>query len=74
MIIFGISTKEKAKPVGTFDCPACGKHATFAKIVHSRRFTLFFIPVIPLGSTDTHRVICQNCGSEYSENMLGRAA
>jgi transcription elongation factor Elf1 len=74
MIIFGISTKEKAKSAGTFACPACGKHARFAKIVRSRRFTLFFIPIIPLGSSDTGRVICQNCGSEYSENVLANAA
>jgi len=74
MIIFGISTKEKAKAAGSADCPACGQHTSFAKIVRSRRFTLFFIPIMPLGSTDTHRVICQNCGSEYSENVLQRAA
>jgi len=70
MIIFGISTKQKLKPAGQHSCPACNQHASFGRIVTARRFSLFFIPIIPLGSSDTGRVVCQNCGSEFAASMI----
>lgn len=69
MIIFGLSTKEKAKQAGRFQCPVCKAQRTYAELRHSRRFTLFFIPVLPLGSSSTGRVICTHCGSEFSESL-----
>lgn len=71
MIIFGISSKQKAKPAGTFHCPVCEAKRTYAELRQTRRFTLFFIPVLPLGSSSTGRIICTTCGSEFSENMAG---
>ena len=73
MIIIGLSTKEKTRRAGQFHCPACQQRASYAKIVRARRFTLFFIPLIPLGSSGTGRVVCENCGSEYSESMIAAA-
>lgn len=70
MIIFGFSTKQKAKTAGQFHCPVCQTDRTYAELRHSRRFTLFFIPVLPLGSSSTGRVICTNCGSEFSESVV----
>ena len=66
-IIFGISSKQKAKPAGQFHCPVCQTQRTYAELRQSRRFTLFFIPVLPLGSSSLGRVICTNCGSEYDK-------
>lgn len=71
MIIFEVSTKEKATPGSEHYCPVCGARRTFAKLHRSRRFTLFFIPVLPLGSTSLGRVVCTTCGSEFSEGAVG---
>ena len=73
MIIFGFSTKEKAKRSGKFECPACHQHSYYDKLVRARRFTIFFIPILPLGSSDTGRVVCENCGSEFAEQVAGTA-
>lgn len=70
MIIFGISTKETAKPAGTFHCPVCQTKRTYARLVRKRRFTLFFIPIIPLGSSSLGRVRCTQCGSEFDEHAV----
>ena len=70
MIIFGISTKEKTKPVGHFLCPVCQTQRTYAELRRSRRFTLFFIPVLPLGSSSLGRVVCMTCGSEFAEGAV----
>lgn len=69
-IIFGIDTKEKAKPAGQFHCPACNADRTFAELRRSRRFSLFFIPVIPLGSSSLGRVQCTTCGSEFDPSVV----
>ena len=70
MIIFGLSTKDKAKSAGTHRCPACNQQAAFARLVRVRRFTLFFLPILPLGSSDTGRVVCQNCGSQFDASLI----
>ena len=66
-IVFGISSKQKAKTAGEFQCPVCHGRRTYAELRQSRRFTLFFIPVLPLGSSRLGRVVCATCGSEFDE-------
>lgn len=68
-IIFGISSKTKAKPAGQFHCPACDAERTYAELRRSRWFSLFFIPLIPLGSSSLGRIRCTTCGSEYDPGM-----
>jgi DNA-directed RNA polymerase subunit M/transcription elongation factor TFIIS len=69
-IIFGISSKVKAKPAGPFRCPACDAQRTYAELRRSRWFSLFFIPLIPLGSSSLGRVQCTTCGSEYDASVV----
>jgi rubredoxin len=69
MIIFGISSKQKAKPGGQFECPVCQTARTYAELRQTRRFTLFFIPVLPLGSSSAGRIVCTTCGSEFDESL-----
>ena len=71
MIIFGISSKQQARPAGEFQCPVCGMRRTYAELRTSQRFTLFFIPVLPLGSSRSGRVICTACQSEFSAGAVG---
>ena len=70
MIIFGISSKQKSKPAGQFQCPVCQTQRTYAELRQSRRFTLFFIPVLPLGSSSLGRVVCTTCHSEFPETVV----
>ena len=70
MIIFGISNKRKAKPAGEFHCPVCETQRTYAELRQSRRFTLFFIPILPLGSSSLGRIVCTVCGSEFSRQTV----
>lgn len=58
MIIFGISSSERAGTALTDRCPHCGER----NLVGSRRFRyfhLFWLPVIPLGSAVA--VTCEHC-------------
>jgi hypothetical protein len=49
LLIFGIGTKESLLGVPYYVCETCGQAAAHRLLKHSRRFTLFFIPLIPLG-------------------------
>lgn len=70
LIIFGISSKVKARRGGEFHCPVCKSQRTYAELRQTRRFTLFFIPVLPLGSSSTGRVQCTTCGSEFNSGAV----
>ena len=60
MLIFGFSTKQTLLATLVYICEVCGNNAAHQLVKRSRRFTLFFIPVLPLGSSyvDT----CTACG------------
>ncbi|HET9051939.1 MAG TPA: zinc ribbon domain-containing protein [Candidatus Dormibacteraeota bacterium] len=61
IIIFG--GRRTVKPLGILQarCPRCGQVAAQRLVRSTRWFTLFFIPVIPLGSR--HIATCTYCGS-----------
>ncbi len=58
--LFGVRTKSQA--LGQFErpCVKCARPTMHAAIEAKRRFTLFFIPVIPLGTNYATR--CGVCG------------
>ena len=58
--LFGVRTK--AKPIGQVEnsCSQCGRPTMQAIVETQRWFTLFFIPVIPLGGNQSAR--CGVCG------------
>ena len=61
MIIWGYRTRVAVLATITYICDTCGISAAHRVIRRRRWFTLFFIPVAPLGPgkyTDT----CINCG------------
>lgn len=68
-ILFGIRTNRKARPAGRFRCPVCAAERVYAELRSVRRFTLFFIPVLPLGSSSTGRIACTHCGSEFEADV-----
>lgn len=58
MIIFGF--RRRGKRLGVIALP-CGNCASGQLVLHkmTRRFTLFFIPVIPVSAR--HVTVCPNC-------------
>ncbi|WP_149494756.1 zinc-ribbon domain-containing protein [Roseiconus lacunae] len=72
MIIFGITSKQAVESVGEFQCPACRKSTDCGRIIIAKYMTFFFIPLIPIGRSRTHRFVCKSCGSVYSETAIGQ--
>jgi hypothetical protein len=61
VILFGMRTRASNSGAQALMCPKCGTSQLHRVIRRKRIFTLFFIPVIPLGST--YSAICANCGN-----------
>lgn len=61
LVIFGLSRKERPLGLIALACMVCG-HPGPQSLVHRRtRFTLFFVPVLPLRSRLETR--CPVCGT-----------
>ncbi|MEU9819298.1 zinc-ribbon domain-containing protein [Pseudonocardia alni] len=61
LVIFGLSRKERPLGLVALGCGTCG-HAGPQPAVHRRtRFTLFFVPVLPLRSR--YEMRCPVCGA-----------
>jgi hypothetical protein len=69
LIIFGRRTMQRIAAHGTFDCPRCGPQRTYAHKQIKRWFTLYFIPVIPLGIAGEF-VECSSCAATYGIEIL----
>lgn len=69
MIIYGYRNKEIEMSTGNFHCPKCEtqRQYKFKKIV--RYFTLFFIPLFPLGTTSQY-IECSICGRTYKPEAI----
>ena len=50
MIIFGTTGITSTKAKGNFTCPQCANNRLYKHRKVTRFFTLYFIPLIPLGS------------------------
>ena len=60
MLIFGLSVSEDLLSTLIYACETCGNSAAHRLIKRTRKFSLFFIPLFPVGTTylDT----CTACG------------
>jgi hypothetical protein len=65
IIIWGMKTGQMQPnpggPAPVMTCPVCGKSGMMQPMKQSRYFTLFWIPLIPLGSNKAMQ--CPNCGT-----------
>jgi uncharacterized membrane protein YebE (DUF533 family) len=68
MIIFGTKTTTSTRESGTFHCPRCGAGKPYNLKAVKRWFSLYFIPVIPLGDVGTY-VECGNCAGTFDESV-----
>lgn len=64
MLIFGLSTKQVLLATLMYVCEVCGNQGAHQLVKRVRRFTLFFIPVFPVGSSYTDT--CTFCARTLS--------
>jgi hypothetical protein len=69
LIIFGRRTTTKTITAGSFTCPRCGPGRGYEHKQVNRWFTLYFIPVIPLGTVGEY-VECQGCAATFGPEAL----
>jgi hypothetical protein len=70
VIIFGIRDRIASLGAGWFFCPRCHGDRHFTRKGVRRWFTLFFVPIAPLGGTTTTHIWCDTCGTAFSEEVL----
>ena len=68
-IIFGTRGIRSTLKQGTFFCPQCGSEKNYKHKKVTQFFTLYFIPLIPLGNKGEY-VECQTCRNTYIERVL----
>jgi DNA-directed RNA polymerase subunit RPC12/RpoP len=71
LIIFGSRSVTGSKGTGTFDCPRCGGDTPYDHKRVRRFFTLYFIPLIPMGTLGEY-IECERCGGTYKPEVLHR--
>ena len=70
IIIFGTKSRAIRENKGIFVCPECQNLKQYITKSAQTWFTLFFIPVFPVGSKKHKHVECQGCKGAYYERIL----
>jgi uncharacterized protein (UPF0212 family) len=69
MIVFGTRPRYKVVDTGQFNCPHCGKPREYQHKHGRNYFTVYFIPIFPIG--EAHEFIeCTTCGRSYAQDVL----
>ena len=69
IIIWGSRGLTRQLDSGSFYCPNCDRTAEYLLKQVRPWFTLYFIPVFPVGSAERF-VECQRCGGTFREQVL----
>lgn len=69
MIIFGVRGVTYGAGSGEFHCPHCRSRGPYRRRRVRRFFTLYFIPVLPLGLAGEY-VECERCQRKYEPDVL----
>lgn len=69
-IVWGSRGRNKEIGAGDFYCPDCGDHRGYRKIAVTRWFTLYWIPIFPMGKPLGEYVECGACKSTFNERVL----
>jgi hypothetical protein len=70
LLIWGWKVRFKALGQGVFFCPSCGGDRNYTQQQGRRWFTLFFIPIIPLGYVGEEFIECATCRQAYKPSVL----
>ncbi len=69
MIIFGTRGIKSTVKTGQFTCPQCAAQRPYVHKKVKKFFTLYFIPLIPLGDAGDY-VECQSCRGTFVSRVL----
>jgi hypothetical protein len=69
MIIFGTRSMDSTVSNGMFHCPRCAVEQPYAHKAVRRWFTLYFIPLIPMGQQGEY-IECNSCAGTYEVDVL----
>ena len=69
-IIFGSTTRKIKEDEGYFLCPQCQPLRPYLLQSYQSWFTLFFIPLFPIGDKRNRHVECKECGSTFIPRVL----
>lgn len=69
LIIWGTSSREKLMGTGEFHCPQCRAQRPFQHQKIQRYFTLYFIPLFPVG-TIAEYISCVGCHGQFQMQIL----
>lgn len=70
IIIFGTKSSTIKENKGNFVCPQCQNLRKYSLKSIQSWFTLFFIPVFPIGAKKDRHVECEGCNNTYYEKVL----
>lgn len=69
MIIYGTRGKNVHTGGGEFTCPRCASEQTYKHFEVKNYFTLYFIPLIPMGTAGEY-VECEGCAGTFAPEIL----
>lgn len=69
MIVWGTTHLKSKIDEGVFNCPQCEKESPYTLKKATEYFTLYFIPIFPLGARGQF-VECNICRGSYTEEIL----
>ncbi len=69
MIIFGTRGINRNVGAGQFFCPRCSTEQSYTHKAVKRFFTIYFIPLIPMGTAGEF-VECQGCAGTFAMDIL----
>jgi len=69
MIIYGTRGRNVHTDSGEFTCPRCGIEQSYKHYEVKNYFTLYFIPLIPIGSAGEF-VECEGCAGTFAPEIL----
>lgn len=69
MLIFGTRGIPSANEAGKFFCPICASEHDYRRMVVRRFFTLYFVPLIPLGTEGSY-IECKKCHGTFADEVL----
>ena len=70
MIFFGTKGRAIKIDTGKFNCPSCKVEKEYEKKYVQDWFTLYFIPVFPIGSKKNEHIECTECKDIYHLDVI----
>lgn len=70
ILIWGFRFIGRRVGEGTFACPSCRVDRPYVRKLMRRWFTLFWIPLFPVGKPQGEQIVCGTCKHAYAPDVL----